>query len=125
YLNDTELSGFLQTETARAVRNGDLEGILLTGLGEQAMYLFQTYIVRTGDLQTAVLATAITNPRYVDDVRWEMWKETYFEQMQTWRAFNERTKFTVQHARLAKSAANGSSSSLPSEPPEKARVLLR
>ncbi|KAK0861527.1 hypothetical protein LTS02_007757 [Friedmanniomyces endolithicus] len=125
YLNDTELSGFLQTETARAVRNGDLEGILLTGLGEQAMYLFQTYIVRTGDLQTAVLATAITNPRYVDDVRWEMWKETYFEQMQTWRAFNERTKFTVQHARLAKSAANGRSSSLPSEPPEKARVLLR
>ncbi|KAK0284829.1 hypothetical protein LTR35_005743 [Friedmanniomyces endolithicus] len=125
YLNDTELSGFLQTETARAVRNGDLEGVLLTGLGEQAMKLFQTYIVRTGDLQTAVLATAISNPRYVDDVRWEMWKETYFEQMQTWRAFNERTKFTVQHARLARSAANGSCSSSLSQPPEKARVLLR
>ncbi|KAK0259147.1 hypothetical protein LTS09_005971 [Friedmanniomyces endolithicus] len=109
------------TETARAVRNGDLEGVLLTGLGEQAMKLFQTYIVRTGDLQTAVLATAISNPRYVDDVRWEMWKETYFEQMQTWRAFNERTKFTVQHARLARSAANGSCSSSLSQPPEKAR----
>ncbi|TKA78214.1 hypothetical protein B0A55_03777 [Friedmanniomyces simplex] len=124
YLNDTELSGFLQTETARAVRNGDLEGILLTGLGEQAMNLFQTYIARIGDLQTAVLATAYTNPRYVDDVRWEMWKETYFEQMQSWRAFNERTKFTVQHARLAKSAASSSSSSM-AEPTEKARVLLR
>ncbi|TKA28829.1 hypothetical protein B0A54_16018 [Friedmanniomyces endolithicus] len=121
---DQEASGH-DTETARAVRNGDLEGVLLTGLGEQAMKLFQTYIVRTGDLQTAVLATAISNPRYVDDVRWEMWKETYFEQMQTWRAFNERTKFTVQHARLARSAANGSCSSSLSQPPEKARVLLR
>ncbi|EMD00445.1 hypothetical protein BAUCODRAFT_118212 [Baudoinia panamericana UAMH 10762] len=102
YLNDTELSGFLQTETARAIRNGDLEGILLTGLGERAMDLFQSYIVKTNDLQTAVLATAFTNPRYVDDVRWEMWKETYFMQMQAWQAFNERTKFTVQHNRLAK-----------------------
>lgn len=102
YLNDTELSGFIQTETIRAVKNGDLEGILLTGLGEQAMDLFQTYITRTNDLQTAVLATAFTNPLYVDDMRWEMWKETYFMQMQAWRAFVPRTKFIVQHNRMAR-----------------------
>ncbi|KAK4548622.1 hypothetical protein LTR36_009532 [Oleoguttula mirabilis] len=102
YLNDTELSGFIQTETARAVRNGDLEGILLTGLGEGAMDLFQTYLTKSNDLQTAVLATAFTNPLYVDDVRWEMWRETYFMQMQSWRAFNERANFTVQHSRLAR-----------------------
>lgn len=102
YLNDTELSGFIETETARAVRNGDLEGILLTGLTEQAMDLFQTYIMKTNDLQTAVLATALTNPRYVDDVRWEMWKEVYFTQMQSWRAFNERAQFSVQHSRMAR-----------------------
>lgn len=103
YLNDTELSGFIQSETARAVRNGDLEGILLTGLGEQSMDLFQTYITRTNDLQTAVLATAFTNPRYVhDDVRWEMWKETYFMQMQVWKLFAARAKFTVMHGRMAR-----------------------
>lgn len=102
YLNDTELSGFIQSETARAVKNGDLEGILLTGLGEQAMDLFQTYIIRTNDLQTAVLATAFTNPLYVDDIRWDMWKETYFGQMQTWQAFAQRSKFAVQHDRMTK-----------------------
>lgn len=107
YLNDTELSGFIQTETARAVKNGDLEGILLTGLGEQAMNLFQTYITRTNDLQTAVLATAFTNPLYVDDVRWEMWKATYFMQMQAWQTFNPRTKFTVQHDRMARTRDGG------------------
>ena len=103
YLNDTELYGFIQTETARAVKNGDLEGILLTGLGEQSMDLLQTYVTKTNDLQTAVLATAYTNPRYIDDVRWEMWKETYFMQMQSWRAFTERSQFMVQHSQMAKS----------------------
>lgn len=102
YLSDTELSGFIQTETARAIKNGDLEGILLTGLGEQALDLFQTYVARTNDLQTAVLATAFTNPLYVDDVRWEMWKETYYDQMQTWRLFVQRTKFTIEHNRMSR-----------------------
>lgn len=102
YLNDTELSGFIQSETARAVKNGDLEGILLTGLEDQSMDLFQTYIVKTNDLQTAVLATAFTNPLYVRDVRWQMWKETYFEQMQYWRCFMQRVRFTTQHARMAR-----------------------
>ena len=102
YLNDTELSGFLQTETARAVKNGDLEGILLTGLCEQSMDLLQAYMTKTNDLQTVVLAAAFTNPLYVDDMRWEMWKETYFMQMQSWRAFNERAHFVVQHNRMAR-----------------------
>ncbi|KAK4554937.1 hypothetical protein LTR86_008085 [Recurvomyces mirabilis] len=101
YLNDTELSGFLQGETARAIRNGDLEGLLLTGLTEPAMGLLQTYITKTGDVQTAVLASAYANPRYVDDMRWDVWKETYFEHMQTWRAFHERARFTVQHNALS------------------------
>lgn len=102
YLNDTELNGFIQSETARALRNGDLEGILLTGLTNQAVDLFQTYITRTNDLQTAVLAMAFTTPLFVDDLRWDMWKETYFMQMQSWRAFVERTRFVVGHSRLAK-----------------------
>jgi hypothetical protein len=102
YLNDTELRGFIQTETARAVKNGDLEGLLLTGLGEQSMDLLQTYITKTNDLQTAVLASAFTNPLYVNDPRWEMWKETYFMQMQSWRAFGERSQFLVQHSHMAK-----------------------
>lgn len=102
YLNDTELNGFIQSETARATRNGDPEGVLLTGLTEQSMDLFQRYIVRTGDVQTAVLATAYTNPLYVNDPRWEAWKETYFMHLQAWKAFSQRAKFTVEHNRLSR-----------------------
>lgn len=102
YLNDSELSNFLQLEAARAVRNGDLEGILLTGLGEQGMDLFQTSITKTGDLQTAVLAMARACPKYVDDVRYEVWKETYLDNMLRWRAFGLRAKFMAQYTRFAR-----------------------
>lgn len=77
------------------------------------MDLFQTYLTKTSDLQTAVLATAFTNPLYVDDLRWEMWRETYFDQMQSWRAFNERTKFTVQHSHLARAKDGKTLAALP------------
>jgi hypothetical protein len=104
YLNDTELSGFIASETARAVKNGDPEGILLTGISSmQSMDLMQTYISKTSDLQTAVLVTAVTNPVYLADPRWEMWKEIYFEQMQRWRLFPQRVQFVVQHSAMARS----------------------
>lgn len=99
HLEDKEITTFIQRSTDAYIQSGDVEGILLTGLATESMDLFQSFIRRTNDLQTAVLATAFTNPLYVDDVRWEMWKETYFMQMQSWRAFIERTKFSMLHTR--------------------------
>ena len=78
---------FIQTMTLEAVSTGNIEAIVLTGLNEQAMDLFQAYIARSDDLQTAVLAMSATNPLYVWDARWEFWRETYFDQLQHWRAF--------------------------------------
>ncbi|KEQ64757.1 WD40 repeat-like protein [Aureobasidium melanogenum CBS 110374] len=101
HLSDSQISTFLSQTSTSLVNTGNVEGILLTGLSEKSMELFQSYIRRTSDLQTAVLATAFTNPLYVDDPRWEMWKETYFLHMQSWRAFIERTKFSMQHTRRA------------------------
>ena len=105
HLEDNQINDLLDRTTSSLTALGSVEGILLTGLTEQAMDLFQSYIRRTNDLQTAVLATAFTNPLYVDDLRWEMWKETYFMQMQSWRAFIERTRFTMQHTRRCVTAS--------------------
>ncbi|GAB7344986.1 hypothetical protein MBLNU457_3411t1 [Dothideomycetes sp. NU457] len=101
YLPDTELGQFIDRSTESCIRTGQTAGILLTGLTESCMDLFQTYIEQTNDVQTAVLATAYTNPLYVDDIRFTAWKETYLWYMQTWRAFIERTKFNVEHSRKA------------------------
>lgn len=97
HLNDDKLGQYIKSLTSTAIKEGDIEGVVLTGLAEQSMELFQSYITRTGDLQTAVLATAFTVPRFVNDPVWEIWKETYFSQMQAWRAFMERARFTSQH----------------------------
>lgn len=101
FLDDTRLGQFLNEATEDAITFGDVEGIILTGLAEQSMDLFQTYITRFNDIQTVVLAASLANPRYVEDERYEYWKDIYFAQMQSWRAFMERTRFTVQHNRKA------------------------
>jgi hypothetical protein len=101
HLGDSQISTFISQTSTSLISSGNVEGVLLTGLAEKSMELFQSYVRHTSDLQTAVLATSFTNPLYVDDPRWEMWKETYFLQMQSWRAFIERTKFSMQHTRRA------------------------
>lgn len=101
FLDDVRLDQFLDESIADSIAYGDIEGIILTGLAEQSMDLLQKYIARFNDLQTAVLATSLANPRYVNDGRFEHWKETYFLHMQSWKAFMERTRFTVQHNRKA------------------------
>ncbi|KAL1297098.1 hypothetical protein AAFC00_004681 [Neodothiora populina] len=106
HLDDKQITTLLERLTRLFTIAGNTEGVLLTGLTAEAMDLFQSYIRKTNDLQTAVLATAFTNPRYVDDVRWDMWKETYFLQMQSWRTFIERTKFTMQHNRKSATHKN-------------------
>jgi len=98
YLNDVDLTTFLNKTTARCVANGDVSGILLTGLTGSCMPLFQNYITRTQDIQSALLVTALAHPLYIDDVRWQMWKEIYFDMLQSWKLFIERTKFSVEHA---------------------------
>ncbi|KAF4551066.1 Hypothetical protein D9617_14g075220 [Elsinoe fawcettii] len=99
YLDNDSLTDFLNKATESCTAQGHLPGVLLTGLTETAMSLFQTYLARSSDIQTCVLATAFTNPLYVSDIRWSLWKETYFDLLQSWRLFIERTKFSVEHAK--------------------------
>lgn len=97
YLDDSKLTAFLRDSLARAIDDGDIEGIVLTGLDEQAIDLLETYIRRFGDIQTAVLTLARVHPLYIVDERWQLWHEAYLFQMQTWRAFHERARFISQH----------------------------
>lgn len=101
YLPEGQLLDVVDDITRTSVDRGDVSGILLTGLTSSCIDLFQQYISRTGDVQTAVLVTCFSAPLYVDDVRWRMWKESYLWFMQTWRTLIERTKFAVEHSRRA------------------------
>lgn len=105
HLPDDALTKYLNTTTATAIRDGDPEGIVLTGLTERAMDLFQKYINKSNDVQTPALAMSFTSPRYLTDERHAQWKETYRHTMQSWNAAHARIRFDIQATKLSRTSA--------------------
>ncbi|KAF1958379.1 hypothetical protein CC80DRAFT_442324 [Byssothecium circinans] len=97
YLPDNKLSHFVKMCTQETITYGNIEGLLLTGLTNRAMDLFEHYIAKFGDLQSAVLILSRACPLYIQDDRWQLWKEIYLNQMQVWRTFLERTHYIKEH----------------------------
>ncbi|KAJ5774270.1 hypothetical protein N7457_009166 [Penicillium paradoxum] len=108
WLPDDELTEYLKDATGAVMRQGDIEGVVLTGLGHLAMGLFQSYIGKFNDVQTPVLAMSHTVPRLVNNqkhiVQFEAWRETYRRQMNSWKLQLERARFDVGSRRFAVTA---------------------
>jgi WD repeat-containing protein mio len=111
HLPDAALTAHITSETTRAIADGDIEGIHLTGTGtKQAIDLLQNYIARFGAdaLQTAVLATARAVPRYVGDEaslrRVGAWRQAYRAMIMSWGPdFRfKRVAFDIALARAAR-----------------------
>ncbi|KAL9054484.1 MAG: hypothetical protein Q9162_004130 [Coniocarpon cinnabarinum] len=108
FTNDENLGRFLTNAVEDAVEAGDTEGVILTGLTEAALELFQNYILKTKDVQTAYLAMAFVAPHGLQDQSpWELWRATYFEQMQAWSAFIQRAQVSAAHNKLVRAQAIG------------------
>lgn len=105
WLPDDDLTSYLEETKNEAIRHGDIEGILLTGLRHSAIDLFQSYIRKFNDVQTAVLAMSHTVPRFIDDetskAKFRAWRETYRRQINSWKMQIERARFDVGSRRLA------------------------
>ncbi|KAJ5232248.1 hypothetical protein N7468_005204 [Penicillium chermesinum] len=105
WLPDEELSEYLKSATTEAMRQGDIEGVVLTGLGHLAMGLFKSYIDKFNDVQTPVLAMSYTVPRIINHpsyvAQYETWRETYRIQMNSWKLQLERARFDVDSRRFA------------------------
>jgi len=57
--------------------DGDIEGILLTGLTKEGVQLFEEYVDRTGDVQTPTLVLSQVIPKEFKDKRAEKWLEMF------------------------------------------------
>lgn len=116
YLPDASLSRFLSMMTTSCIHSGSISGLLLTGLTTRALDLLQVHIAaHPSELQTAVLLLSRACPLYIQDPRWYLWKDVYLEQMQAWRTFLERTRFTKEHN--ARSVTrDGSARNKPTQP---------
>lgn len=79
----------------KATAVGDLEGILLTGLDAAGLTLLQSYVDRTGDVQTAALAAAFVHPGQLNDPRAERWIESYRKLLDHWKLYSIRARFDI------------------------------
>lgn len=101
YLSDDELSQYINDTTTEAIKAGDIEGIVLTGLGSKSVPLFENYIRKFSDLQTAVLALSFASPRYFTDPRVTAWRQTYRTQLNELGMFLQRAQLDVQLSNLS------------------------
>lgn len=101
YLDDEELTDYIGSTTAECIEQGDIEGVVLTGLTEQSLPLFQTYIRKFGDLQTTILALSHTSPRYFSSPLVDHWRESYRSFLNTCRLFLQRVQFDIQSTKLS------------------------
>ncbi|KAG5981296.1 hypothetical protein E4U55_003092 [Claviceps digitariae] len=99
---DEQLTQWLQDNVAFAIGDGDIEGIVLTGITENLVDIFACYVQKFQDVQTATLVLSIAHPRYMDDIRCRAWRNAYRAHLQRHRLFFQRTKFEAESTRRSK-----------------------
>lgn len=101
YLPDPELTKYISALTNECIRHGDIEGLPLTGLSEQAVPLLQNYILKYHDLQTAILVISHTSPRYFSSPLVDIWRTEYRSLLNTYRLFIHRIRFDTGATKLS------------------------
>jgi WD repeat-containing protein mio len=120
-LTDDELTHWLQKEVNRARNEGDIEGIVLTGITEPLVDIFARYIEKFHDVQTATLVLSTCYPRIIDDMRCRAWRNAYRAHLQRHKLFFQRTKFDVESTKRSKRDGVGA----PTITPPSRQVALR
>ncbi|UKZ80690.1 hypothetical protein TrVFT333_008453 [Trichoderma virens FT-333] len=99
---DDQLTAWLNEQVSRAVDEGDIEAICLTGITDTMVDIFARYVEKFNDFQTATLVMSICAPRYIDDIRCRAWRNAYRAYLQRHRFFFQRTKFEVESTKRSK-----------------------
>lgn len=97
FLSDAHLSDFVDQLCRNLVREGNLDGMLLTGLTSDGLGLIQSHVDKTGDIQTASLLSLHTSSVEASkDPRMQQWVHSYRSLLDSWRLWTQRAKFDVQ-----------------------------
>ncbi|KAF4124210.1 hypothetical protein GMORB2_5926 [Geosmithia morbida] len=99
---DDQLTSWLAQQVSRAAEEGDVEGIVLTGIGDALVDVLARYVQKFGDIQTATLVMSLAHPRYMDDVRCRAWRNAYRSLLQRHKLFFHRTKYEVESTKRSK-----------------------
>ncbi|EMP32701.1 WD repeat-containing protein mio-A [Chelonia mydas] len=101
FLNDAQLNRFIEKLTNELKDAGNLEGILLTGLTKDGVDLMESYVDRTGDVQTASYCMLQGSPSDVlKDEKVQYWIENYRNLLDAWRFWHKRAEFDIHRSKL-------------------------
>ncbi|XP_027013645.1 GATOR complex protein MIOS [Tachysurus fulvidraco] len=101
FLNDNQLSRFIDKLTNEMKEAGNLEGVLLTGLTKDGVDLVESYVDRTGDVQTASFCLLRgSSVEVVKDARVQCWIENYRNLLDAWRFWHKRAEFDIHRSKL-------------------------
>lgn len=94
YLPDDKLNIYLTETMSTLVENGDLNGILLTGITHDGLSLLQRYIEISSDIQSVSLIVLHSLPSVIcNDSRAQLWVECYRGMLDCWRLWHQRAQF--------------------------------
>ncbi|XP_032944648.1 GATOR complex protein MIOS isoform X2 [Rhinolophus ferrumequinum] len=101
FLSDSQLNRYIEKLTNEMKEAGNLEGILLTGLTKDGVDLMESYVDRTGDVQTASYCMLQGSPLDIlKDERVQYWIENYRNLLDAWRFWHKRAEFDIHRSKL-------------------------
>ncbi|XP_028926405.1 GATOR complex protein MIOS isoform X2 [Ornithorhynchus anatinus] len=101
FLSDAQLNRYIEKLTNEMKEAGNLEGILLTGLTKDGVDLMESYVDKTGDVQTASYCMLQGSPSEVlKDERVQYWIENYRNLLDAWRFWHKRAEFDIHRSKL-------------------------
>lgn len=103
FLDDRALGSYLHCVASRSSQDGNLEGLIVTGLTTPALDILQTYVDVTGDVQTAAMLSSMTSAG-AHDSRADRWLEAYRDLCDGWRLFHHRCQFDTDRGRILQDA---------------------
>lgn len=105
FLNDFDLTKFLERTSSTVIKNGELEGLILTGITPSGIDLLQSYVNKTSDVQSAAMISIFGCPRYFHDRRVDEWVQTYRTMLNSWNLFTMRAKFDCARTKLSRTSS--------------------
>ncbi|EMD33754.1 hypothetical protein CERSUDRAFT_160035, partial [Gelatoporia subvermispora B] len=106
FLDDRELSPYLRRVKERCCLDGDIEGLIVTGLTHAGMDVLQAYVDITGDVQSAAILSSLS-PFRAHDARAARWLDTYRDLLDGWKLFHHRCQFDIDRGKVLQKAVQG------------------
>lgn len=109
FLPRKNLRNFLYKSIHNCMDEGNVEGIVITGLGKQGIELLQAYVDKYSDVQTAALVSSrVTLPSawMRERAACSEWLDSYRDLLNTWQMWQSRAMFDVGRAELLRHLVN-------------------